>query len=240
MAKVLWDPYMSKEEYWGYIDEFLRDYYGEGWTYIREYIDMAQKYVSDKHFGIHDKFSKTIFAHKVEKVRRELPEELTLDMIKNYESTDWEKYLDYGNNVVECEVVVRGAELFDAAAALATPDEAERIAKLRMIPEFAHSYALKELYSIKAIKDNITNLLSDFFAQSEEGKSVPAAEKTELIFAVREQVVNTYRDAYEKYNRELFGRAMKYEINKISEAMPYFTLTDDIDFNVVPGEWKKK
>jgi len=61
-----------------------------------------------------------------------------------------------------------------------------------------------------------------------------------LIFAVREQVVNTYRDAYEKYNRELFGRAMKYEINKISEAMPYFTLTDDIDFNVVPGEWKKK
>jgi len=240
MAKVLWDPYMSKEEYWGYIDEFLRDYYGEGWTYIREYIDMAQKYVSDKHFGIHDKFAKTIFAHKVEKVRRELPEELTLDMIKNYESTDWEKYLDYGNNVVECEVVVRGAELFDAAAALATPDEAERIAKLRMIPEFAHSYALKELYSIKAIKDNITNLLSDFFAQSEEGKSVPTAEKTELIFAVREQVVNTYRDAYEKYNRELFGRAMKYEINKISEAMPYFTLTDDIDFNVVPGEWKKK
>ncbi|MBE6574095.1 MAG: DUF4838 domain-containing protein [Ruminococcaceae bacterium] len=30
---------MSEKEYWAYIDEFLKEYYGDGWTYIREYID---------------------------------------------------------------------------------------------------------------------------------------------------------------------------------------------------------
>lgn len=243
MAKILWNPYMTKEEYWGYIDEFLRDYYGEGWTYIREYIDTVQRYVSDKHFGIHDKFAQTIYAHKVEKVRRVLPEELTLDMIKNYESTDWEKYLDYGNNVIECELVARGFELFDAAAKLATPNEAERIAKLCLIPEFAHSYALKDLYNSRSVKDNITNLLSDFFMKDEEGKVLTIAEKSAYISAVRDYVLSKYNDeTYEAYNRDLYGRALKLEMTRIYEGMPYTDSIDDPNLNLkeTPDKWRPR
>jgi hypothetical protein len=39
IAQLMWNPYMSKEEYYGYMDEFLKAYYGEGWTYIRKFID---------------------------------------------------------------------------------------------------------------------------------------------------------------------------------------------------------
>lgn len=39
LAKLLWDPYMTEEEYYSHMDEFLAAYYGEGWEYIRKYID---------------------------------------------------------------------------------------------------------------------------------------------------------------------------------------------------------
>ena len=39
LAKLLWDPYMTEEEYYTHMDEFLKAYYGEGWEYIRKYID---------------------------------------------------------------------------------------------------------------------------------------------------------------------------------------------------------
>ena len=39
LAKLMWDPYMSEEEYYTHMDEFLKAYYGEGWSYIRTFID---------------------------------------------------------------------------------------------------------------------------------------------------------------------------------------------------------
>ena len=39
LAKLMWNPYMTEEEYYAHMDEFLKAYYGEGWAYIRMYID---------------------------------------------------------------------------------------------------------------------------------------------------------------------------------------------------------
>ncbi|MCQ2429530.1 MAG: DUF4838 domain-containing protein [Clostridia bacterium] len=39
LAKLMWEPTMSEERYYAYMDEFLQAYYGEGWQYIRTYID---------------------------------------------------------------------------------------------------------------------------------------------------------------------------------------------------------
>ena len=41
LAKLLMDPYMSEKEYYAHMDEFLQAYYGDGWQYIRAYIDMT-------------------------------------------------------------------------------------------------------------------------------------------------------------------------------------------------------
>ncbi|MDD6095540.1 MAG: DUF4838 domain-containing protein [Clostridia bacterium] len=41
--RLQWDPYMTEEEYNSYIDEFLRYYYGDGWEYIRRYIEMNEE-----------------------------------------------------------------------------------------------------------------------------------------------------------------------------------------------------
>ena len=39
-SRMMWDPYMSEEEFEGYLDEYLMIYYGDGWRSIKEYIYM--------------------------------------------------------------------------------------------------------------------------------------------------------------------------------------------------------
>lgn len=53
LAKLLWNPYMSEEEYQGHMMDFLWDYYGEGAPLIKKYIDMEIDYSQNSHFGIY-------------------------------------------------------------------------------------------------------------------------------------------------------------------------------------------
>ena len=46
IAKLMWEPYMSEEEYYAHMDEFLAAYYGEGWEGIRAFIDLTTELVS--------------------------------------------------------------------------------------------------------------------------------------------------------------------------------------------------
>lgn len=54
LAKLLWNPDMSEEEYDRHINEFLQDYYGAGWEHIRAYIDMTTEAAAQNQVGIYD------------------------------------------------------------------------------------------------------------------------------------------------------------------------------------------
>lgn len=54
LAKLLWDPDMTEEAYYALMDEFLRDYYGAGWMYVREYIDATSRKAAERHLFIYD------------------------------------------------------------------------------------------------------------------------------------------------------------------------------------------
>ena len=43
LSKLMMDPYMGEDEYYRLMDEFLEAYYGEGWAYIRMYIDKTSE-----------------------------------------------------------------------------------------------------------------------------------------------------------------------------------------------------
>ena len=43
LSKLMMDPYMGEEKYYQLMDEFLAAYYGEGWAYIRMYIDKTSE-----------------------------------------------------------------------------------------------------------------------------------------------------------------------------------------------------
>ncbi|MBQ7335216.1 MAG: DUF4838 domain-containing protein [Clostridia bacterium] len=54
LAKLMWDPLMSEEEYQGHVDAFLEAYYGAGWRNIRAYIDLMTGLAKRNHIGIYD------------------------------------------------------------------------------------------------------------------------------------------------------------------------------------------
>ena len=49
VSQLLQNPMMSEEEYYGYMDAFLKAYYGEGWMHIREFIDLIIELSADGH-----------------------------------------------------------------------------------------------------------------------------------------------------------------------------------------------
>ena len=151
-------------------------------------------------------------------------------------------YFDYNASVTESELVTRGFQLFDAAAAVATSEQAARIAKLRLIPEFAHSYAMYEIYGEANLRKNISNLLADFFLETAAGRKLSSAERSAIHEAVVNYVCELYKDAYEEYNRDVLTRALSYGIYQIYEGMPIVTSIDDPNLNLktTPDNWRPK
>lgn len=54
LERLAWDPFMSREEYDALTDEFLRDYYGAGWKYVRYFMDLTHAIVSANHLKCFD------------------------------------------------------------------------------------------------------------------------------------------------------------------------------------------
>lgn len=53
LSNLLWDPYMSEEQYMALMDDFLACYYGAGWQYIRTYIDRICAIAATHHITIY-------------------------------------------------------------------------------------------------------------------------------------------------------------------------------------------
>jgi hypothetical protein len=49
LTKLMWDPYMSAEEYRRITEEFIDDYFGKGAPFIKEYIALGLEYTKDLH-----------------------------------------------------------------------------------------------------------------------------------------------------------------------------------------------
>ncbi len=75
LSKLMMNPYMGEEEYYAHMDEFLEAYYGDGWTYIRMYIDKTSEMFED-HCG-------NMYMHPLARI----PAEEFISMIYTFD--DW-------------------------------------------------------------------------------------------------------------------------------------------------------
>lgn len=56
LGRAMWNPYMTEEEYFAYMDDFLDGYYGKkAAPYIRKFIDFTLKESEGRHFNIWQK-----------------------------------------------------------------------------------------------------------------------------------------------------------------------------------------
>ncbi len=49
-SKLMWNPYMSAQEYDDHINEFLQGYYGKGWKHIRRYLEIWAEETDGAHY----------------------------------------------------------------------------------------------------------------------------------------------------------------------------------------------
>ena len=54
-CKMMWNPDMTKDEYDALMLEFLKDYYGDGAPYIKEYIDYLYSFSKKRHFDCYSR-----------------------------------------------------------------------------------------------------------------------------------------------------------------------------------------
>jgi hypothetical protein len=121
IGKLLMDPYMSRSEYYAHMDDFLAAYYGEGWTYIRQYIDTFSQYanLSANGMGIYSYpftvMHKDTFASMEEKIVSwwDAAEIAAGDRLEYVKRSRWQvRYMSlFANpNKVEAEILVSAVE----------------------------------------------------------------------------------------------------------------------------------
>ena len=114
-AKLMSDPYMSKEEYYYHMDDFLQGYYGDGWDFIREYIDTTY-----------------------EMILAEMPRSGHLPY---WYPVDENFQFDYDPKTKQfASFVEEFDELWDEAEAYANPEQLERVQKSRVHWDYINLY----------------------------------------------------------------------------------------------------
>ncbi|MBQ3066199.1 MAG: DUF4838 domain-containing protein, partial [Clostridia bacterium] len=128
VARLLWDPYMDRETYDTYMNEFLCDYYGPGWREIRAFIDQAEKDCTGHQTLLYTNAADPLPVDitYIDAIIDEmgLPE-YTVDDLRNMMDIDWDAYYEASGyeELYPNRSLKMGYEAFENALALAENDE---------------------------------------------------------------------------------------------------------------------
>ena len=214
ISRLLWDPYMSREEYYAYMDEFLLDYYGEGASKIREYIDYMQKVTADTHVGIYDSPSK-IYPNNTVTIRESgLPSGFSEDKLRKYKELDWTPYFEWYTKLEPNEILAKGKQLFDEARKMTSdPDQLARLDKAYIQIEFMESYYRYE--HLAEIRKNLTKLIPALLI---EHMGIDPEGAAAVSITMVNNILRPLEEEYKTYNEQLFDKFFKYGVNFAGEA----------------------
>jgi hypothetical protein len=92
LSKLMWNPNMTKEEYYAIMDEFLADFYGSAAKYVREFIDATSEAAARYHM--------CIYSSPYEYIKSESGTEEDDKAFLSYLVDLWNKALDAADNDV--------------------------------------------------------------------------------------------------------------------------------------------
>lgn len=234
LAKLLWNPYMSDEEYYTHMDEFLRHYYGPGWKYIREYIELCEKESDSKHFDIGtEPFD--IFERKlIEDHKRPLPDDFTFDKISDYCNTDWSKYFFWFKTNELSVPAATGGMLFEHALSEAETD-LQRFHIERSSIQVIYQCSYEKHENMKLIKDNIRELVDKYFRCHPDaaGLKQQIVLRSACAIAALHQAEKEYIDS----NYVLYETLRKYNISRTNEFHAYINVIPNLEN--LPIDWDK-
>lgn len=230
LSKLMWDPYMTEEEYYAHMDDFLVGVYGPEGLRLREYIDKAEEiseaYGHCFHWGLTTPY---IFVTEINDGTPEdkpLPEDLTLDMILNYQTTDWSPYyFHYYGRLIESELLEVGKEAFAAAyAAAETDSQRNMLEQVSIQLDLLESFYLEKRN--EPIPGNIMKLLKAFLKQNAD--TLTDDEQAAVqgnITKVFQHIKEFLAVEYEAFNRSVIDKAIKYG-TRLNESFGYDQIID--------------
>ena len=236
ISKLLWNPYMSEEEFDSHMDDFLEGVYGAGGKYLKQYIQLAEELTDDIHFdigfnyGIYEMYPITSVQNHSED---ELPEDLTVDMIKNYEQTDWSKYWNWYSDMKENRITSEGETLFVKAMQLAeTEGERLNIEREYLQIKTMRSYCYAEQLYVG--EGAIKELVSKFIEANAD--KFTDEEKSKLAITVDNFAYDQCYAKYAEYNRVLCQELVDWGI-VIGDGASNFTNYLKFDYAQIPSWW---
>ncbi|MBQ2882008.1 MAG: hypothetical protein IJE40_07035, partial [Clostridia bacterium] len=175
---------------------------------------------------------------------KDFPENLTADMIRNYETTDWSQFWNFYSDIPEApKVVSEGEKLFAKAYEMAETDAQRTIIDKTSI---SMDYIKSTYWGAKLGRGSsaIGRMLSNYFKAYPE--EFTADEQTDfritIIKYAREQVMSEYAE----FNKKLVDKILSYGIEKLDEwsrIYPDYTWshndgsTGSLNFEAIPEDW---
>ncbi len=237
IAKMLWNPYITREEYYALMDEFLAYVYGPGWENIRAYIDLATELTSDRHFGCGgDPDGYYPWPSPVDlNPKDSYPETLTAEMIENYENYNWkEAYFWLKGYAEEPEILTEGERLFKAAME-AAETESQKFQLEKIYSQIEYLRLWFDYKELDVATGNAGKVVLSYYNAHPEEFTITQSEflglRRNIIALAREQAYEDYIEASKAFIEKL---VTKYDIDSIS-TLKY--LTGELDYYRAPDEW---
>ena len=242
LSKIMWNPYMTKEEYYAHMDDFLEGYYGPGWKNIRAYIDLAEELSNDQCWGIYpDPEEVFLWPDVTKKVHgyREYPDEMTADMIRNYENVDWRPYWNwYTDYEATPAILAEGENLFAEALAMAETDQQKTaVSKSQLQMGYLRSYYDGKRISVgESIISPIDKMVANYCRENPDAFT-PEEEKTYRA-AVSAYAREAVYAQYAADNRALAEEMTAHRVYSLREGpVGWNDNFDGVDFTKLPGDW---
>lgn len=227
ISKILWDPYMSEEEYQYHINDFLENVYGKGWTYIREYFDFIHEIGEKNCFGIWDSVPDRFGIEKITGINNisAYPEDLTFEMLQNYEDVDWTKYWNFFADIEETNLMDEGYRLFKLAYDMAETEKQKTEIEKLSLQVYANDSDYR-LCKIECGNGSINQIIINFFRADSHGLSTQ--EKNALRKKVVEYAEEQIYTKYEDFNRTVYELFVKHGL---------FDKDEEVNLRNIPSQW---
>ena len=213
-AKLLWNPYMEKEEYIRLADEFIDDYYGAGAEYIKEYLALAHALTKNHHMTVYD-HPTVLYPNETKTIRDEnTPIPLTAEQATDFQNTDLTPYLTWYSVLVPNPLLTKGYAMFDAAiAAESDPVLREHIETSALQVRYLDSYYLR--VALDLARENLERVLRAVLPENEEQDA--------QISDICSSVLAKEEAEYIAFNRRMYDDMIAHRCFDIREG---FTLTN--------------
>lgn len=228
-SKLLWDPYMEKEEYIRLADEFIDDYYGAGAEYVKEYLALAHEVTKNHHMTVYD-HPTVLYPNETKLLRGENdPIPLTAEAAKDHKNTDFTPYLTWYSVLVPNQLLTKGYALFDAAiAAESDPVLREHIEASSLQVRYLDSYHRRA--SLNLARENLERVLRAVLPTN-DGCDAQIAEIVSAVMAKDEA-------EYAAFNRRMYDEMLAHRCFHINEGFHLENFTpEQLHFERDPLGW---